>query len=187
MRRRHLPVDNSPSFPQGKTFLTDKGWKMYPQHLRAIRMDMGLNMTAMASLLHKETGARISRDKYRTWERPRRKNEWPIVPEYIAQATEKLYRQFLDFVTTLVALYDGESPLMLIHRNDMFDEAGLELPEGISVHNYNQAVGKAWGVIRSQGFDPELLYFSTDLSPESIPRTHPPESTSSAKSSRTIP
>ena len=179
MSVRHPPRrdERVPYLPAGLTFLTKEGsWEMSPAQLRAIRMDMGINMTAMALLLEEETGARISRDKYRTWEKPRRKNEWGLVPAYVAEAVERSYSAFLDFISTLVAMYDGNDPLVLIHRNDMFDEADLPLPAHVYVHNYNQAVGKAWAEIRPQGFNPELVYFSTDMSPEVIPRTSQPSS-----------
>lgn len=142
--------------------------EMVPAQLRAVRMDMGLNMVAMAHLLEKHTTSRISRNKYRSWEKPRNPEEWQYIPRHIAEAVEKLYLNFYDFVDTLVALYDGTSPLVLIHRNDMFDEAQLPLPEGITVENYNQAVGKAWGKILRQGYEAELAYFSTDTSPEPL-------------------
>lgn len=163
-----------------RPFQSETGhWEMLPVQLRAIRMDMGLNMTAMGLLLQEETGARISRNKYRDWERPRVRKEWTHIPPYAAQATHRVYEAFLDFVDTLVALYDGEDPLVMIHRNDMFDDAQLILPAHVYVHNYNQAVGKAWAEIRSQGFNPELVYFSTDMSPEAIPRTSQPSQPSS--------
>lgn len=174
MTTRHPPkTERKISYlPAPQTFLSDAGeWEMGPAQLRAIRMDMGINMVAMAHILEAETGARISRDKYRTWERPRREGEWSLVPAYAAQATEKVYDAFCRFVSTLVESWEAGSALVLIHRNDMFDEAGLPLPPGVSVENYNQAVGKAWARIREQGHKPELVYFSTDLSPEVIPRT----------------
>lgn len=141
-------------------------WRMLPVHLRAIRMDMGVNMTAMGLLLQEETGARISRNKYRDWERPKGKKEWKHIPPYAAEAVHRCYSAFLDYVDTLVAMYDGESPLVLVHRNDKFHEAQLDLPPHICVHNYNQAVGKAWAKIRSQGYEPELTYFTTDQTGE---------------------
>lgn len=166
-----------------RPFQSETGhWEMLPVQLRAIRMDMGLNMTAMGLLLQEETGARISRNKYRDWERPRVRKEWTHIPPYAAEATHRVYVAFLDFVDTLVALYDGEDPLILIHRNDMFDEASLELPAHIYVHNYNQAVGKAWAKIRSQGYEPELVYFTTGTTSEPPSRSgkrsspHPPTS-----------
>ena len=141
-------------------------WQMRPAQLRAIRMDMGMNMTAMGLMLQDETGARISRNKYRDWERPKTRKEWRYIPPYAAEAVHRCYSAFLDYVDTLVAMYDGESPLALVHRNDKFHEAQLDLPPHISVHNYNQAVGKAWAKIRSQGYEPELTYFTTDLTYE---------------------
>lgn len=148
-------------------------WHMSPQHLRAIRMDMGMNMTAMGLMLGEQTGSRISRNRYRSWEKPRAKDEWPWIPRTIAEAAEGCHRAFLDFINTLVSMYDGESPLVLIHRNDMFDEAKLPLPPLITVNNYNQAVGRAWSAIRSQGYDPELVFFSTDPEDESISSPEP--------------
>ena len=142
--------------------------EMLPAQLRAIRMDMGINMVAMANILEANTTSRISRNKYRSWEKPRSPEEWKYIPRHIAEAVEELYRDFHDFVDTLVAMYDGQSPLVLIHRNDMFDEAALPLPKGISVENYNQAVGKAWSRILEQGYEAELAYFSTDTSPEPL-------------------
>lgn len=145
------------------TFKNQHGqWKMEPQHLKAIRMDMGLNMVAMANLLEKHTTSRISRDKYRAWEKPRPQSEWPYIPRHIAEAVEGLYKNFYDFVDTLVATWDGEDPLVMIHRNDMFDEAQLPLPQGITVDNYNQAVGKAWGRIMEQGYHADLAFFTTE-------------------------
>lgn len=151
------------------TFLHESGqWRMRPQHLRAIRMDMGMNMTAMGLMLGEETRSSISRNRYRSWERPRTQDEWPWVPRHIAEASERCHKAFHDFVSTLVSIYDGESPLLLIHRNEMFAEAELPLPPHISVNNYNQAVGRAWAKIREQGYDPELTFFSTDPGDESI-------------------
>lgn len=137
--------------------------EMTPAQLRAIRMDMGLGMVAMANLVQAHTTSRLSRDKYRALEKPRPEGEWPFIPRHIGAAVEKLYRDFYDFVDTLVATWDGSAPLVLIHRNDMFAQAGLPLPEGITVENYNQAVGKAWGRILEQGHLAELAYFSTDV------------------------
>ena len=141
-------------------------WQMLPVHLRAIRMDMGVNMTAMGLLLQEETGARISRNKYRDWERPKSRKEWKYIPPYAAEAVHRSYSAFLDFVDTLVAMWDGETPLIMVHRNDMFGDAELDLPPHIYVHNYNQAVGKAWAKIRAQGYEPELAYYSNDMTPE---------------------
>lgn len=151
------------------TFQDEDGqWLMKPTHLRAIRMDLGMNMTAMGLMLGEETNSRISRNRYRAWERPRTQNQWPYVPRHIAEAAERCHNAFLDFIDTLVSMYDGESPLVMIHRNDMFEDAQLPLPPHISVNNYNQAVGRAWSKIREQGYDPDLVFFSTDTSPESI-------------------
>ena len=136
--------------------------RMTPAHLRAMRMDMGMNMLAMARLLSGYTGTRISRDRYRTWERPQGKDGRPYVAGNIAEAAENAYNGFYDFVDTLVAMWDGEDPLVLVHRNDMFDEAELSLPDYITVDNYNQAVGKAWGRILEQGYQAELAFFTTD-------------------------
>lgn len=146
-------------------------WHMKPQHLRAIRMDMGMNMTAMGLMLGEQTRSTISRNRYRSWERPKAEGKWPWIPQHIAEAAERCHKAFHDFIDTLVSLYDGESPLVLIHRNDMFDDASLPLPTGISVNNYNQAVGRAWSKIREQGYDPELVYFSTDSDEFSPPDT----------------
>ena len=163
---------------QRKTFTTynetEGKHEMLPAQLRAIRMDMGINMAAMARILEANTTSRISRNKYRSWERPRDAGEWQFIPRHIAETVEKLYHSFHDFIDTLVAMWDGTSPLVLIHRNDMFDEAQLPLPYGISVENYNQAVGKAWGKILEQGYLADLTYFSTDpqglTGPESAQR-----------------
>lgn len=149
--------------------------EMLPAQLRAIRMDMGVNMVAMAHLLEAHTTSRISRNKYRLWERPRAEGEWQFIPRHIADAAEKLYKAFWDFVGELV---ESGGPLVLIHRNDMFDEAALPLPWGITVENYNQAIGKAWGILTERGQAVELVSFSTDpedrYAPESVHPHHPP-------------
>lgn len=145
--------------------------EMTPAQLRAIRMDMGVNMVAMACLLQEHAAGRVSRDRYRSWEKPRTSQDYPFIPKHIAKAAESLYASFNDFVAELVSLYDGESPLVLIHRNDMFKAADLPLPKGIGVDNYNQAVGKAWGRILKQGYIPELVYFSTDPTDSSPPKS----------------
>lgn len=158
----------------------DGHWQMLPAHLRAIRMDMGINMTAMGLIVQEETGARVSRNKYRDWERPKGKKEWKFVPPYAAEAVHRCYVAFNDFIDTLVSLYDGESPLVLVHRNDMFDAASLPLPDHIYVHNYNQAVGKAWAEIISHGYSPEIVYFTNDMTYENY-RLLPTRSTSSSE------
>lgn len=143
--------------------------EMLPAQLRAIRLDMGINMVAMAHLLEAHTTSRISRNKYRSWEKPRTEGEWQFIPRHIADAAEKLYQAFWDFVGDLV---ESGGPLVLIHRNDMFDEASLPLPWGITVENYNQAIGKAWGILTERGQSVELVFFSTDpedrCAPESV-------------------
>lgn len=151
--------------------------EMLPGQLKAIRLDMGINMVAMAHLLEEHTTSRISRNKYRLWERPRPEDQWPFIPRHIADATEKLYKAFYDFVELLVEGYCRGNPLVLIHRNDMFDEAALPLPWGITVENYNQAVGKAWGILTERGQVVELVSFSTDPedlnAPETVNPHHP--------------
>lgn len=143
---------------------------MTPATLKSIRMDMGLNMVAFANLLaHNTTHQHISRNKYRAWEKPKDgKDSWPFIPRHIAEATENLYRDFWSFVAQLVELGQDGKPLVLIHRNDMFDDAALPLPKGITVDNYNQAVGKAWGQLKDKDLEPEILFFSTDTSAESL-------------------
>lgn len=59
----------------------------------------------------------------------------------------------------------------------MFDEAALPLPWGITVENYNQAIGKAWGILTERGQVVELVSFSTDpedrCAPETVNPHHP--------------
>lgn len=149
--------------------------RMKPEHLRAIRLDMGANVMSMARMLSDYTRGKISQDRYRSWENPRNRGDHPYVAERIAEAAETIHRAFHDFITTLVSLYDGQDPLVMVHRNKYFTEEHLTLPPNVSVESYNQAVARAWSIIRSQGHDPEIVTYVPQPPDKSTSASTPPE------------